>query len=69
MNQLPKILAAIALAIGILLVIWGHDASQSLNSQVENVFNGTPTSRAMYFYIGGVALIVYGLFQLSRPRK
>jgi len=64
-----KIIGLIALAIGILLLVWGHNSAQALNSQVENLFNGTPTNRTMYFYIGGVALIIYGLFQLVRPRK
>ena len=69
MNQLQKIIGAIALAIGILLLVWGHNAAQSFNSQVENIFNGTPTNRAIYFYVGGLALIIYGLFQMLRPRK
>jgi uncharacterized protein YjeT (DUF2065 family) len=69
MNQLQKIIGAIALAIGIMLLVWGHNAAQSLNSQVENIFNGTPTNRAIYFYVGGLALIIYGLFQMLRPRK
>jgi hypothetical protein len=66
---MQKIIGVIALVIGIMLLVWGHNTAESLNSQVKNIFTGTPTDRAMYFYIGGAALLLYGLFQIVWKRK
>jgi hypothetical protein len=66
---MQKIIGVIALVIGIMLLVWGHNTAESLNSQVKNIFTGTPTDRAMYFYIGGAALTLYGLFQIVWKRK
>ena len=64
---MQKIIGVIALVIGIMLLVWGHNIAQSLNSQVKNIFTGSPTDRAMYYYIGGAALTIYGLFQIVWP--
>jgi len=66
---MQRIIGIIALAIGIMLLVWGHNTAQSLDSQVKNIFTGMPTDRAMYFYIGGVALVIYGAFQIPWPWK
>ena len=64
-----KIIGAICLAIGIVLLIWGHNAAESLNSQVKNIFTGTPSDQAKYYYIGGAVLCAAGLVQLFWPSK
>jgi len=64
-----RIIGVICLAIGILLLVWGHNSAQALNSQVKNIFTGTPTDRTMYYYVGGVALSLYGLLQIVWTRK
>jgi len=66
---MQRIIGIIALAIGIMLLVWGHNMAQSLDSQVKNIFTGTPTNRAMYFYIGGIALALYGAVQIIWPWK
>ena len=66
---MQKLIGVIALATGIMLLFWGHNSAQALNSQVENILTGTPTNRTMYFYIGGAALVCYGLFQMVWKRK
>lgn len=66
---MQKIIGVIALVIGIILLVWGHNTAESLNSQVKNIFTGTPADRAMYFYIGGAALTLFGLFQIVWKRK
>ena len=59
-----RAIGAACLVVGILLLVWGHDTANAFNSQVKNIFTGTPTDRAMYFYIGGAALTIFGLFKL-----
>jgi hypothetical protein len=64
-----KIIGIVALCFGIMLLVWGHDSAGAFNSQVKNIFTGTPTDRTMYFYIGGAALVLYGLVQIAWQRK
>ncbi len=47
--------------LGIVLVIFGINASQSLGSDVSRFFTGNPTDRAVWLLIGGGLAIVVGL--------
>jgi hypothetical protein len=64
-----KVIGAICLGTGIILLIWGHNVSQSVNSQMKNLFTGSPTDKVMYFYIGGAVLLAVGIVQLATKRK
>ena len=66
---MQKIIGIIALVIGLMLLVWGHNMANSLGSQVQQLVTGAPTDRAMYFYIGGAALSLYGIFQILWKRK
>jgi hypothetical protein len=64
-----KVTGAICLAAGIVLLLWGHHVSQSVDSQVKNLFTGSPTDKAIYLYLGGVVLLAAGIVQLIVKRK
>ena len=64
-----KLTGLICLAVGIVLLFWGHNVAQAVNSQVKNIFTGSPTDKAMYLYIGGAVLCAVGVFQLVWKRK
>jgi nitrate reductase gamma subunit len=64
-----KLIGLICLAVGIVLLFWGHNVAQAVNSQVKNLFTGEPTDKAMYLYIGGAVLCAVGVFQLVWKRK
>ncbi len=64
-----KSITVLSLVIGVLLLWWGHDIAQSVNSQVKELFTGAPTDRATYYNIGGTALVLFGLFQIFWPSK
>jgi len=64
-----RIIGVISLVIGVLLLVWGHDITQSVDSQVKQLFTGAPTDRATYYYIAGTALGLFGLFQIFWPKK
>jgi hypothetical protein len=64
-----KIIGVISLVIGILLLVWGHDITRSVDSQVKQIFTGAPTDRATYYYIAGAALGLFGLFQIFWPKS
>lgn len=66
---MKKIIGVIALVIGVLLLVWGHDITQSVDSQVKQLFTGAPVDRATYYYIAGTALGLFGLFQIFWPGK
>jgi hypothetical protein len=52
--------------IGVVLLIWGVNASQSFGSEVSKTFTGSPTDRSIYLIIGGIASAVIGLFLTLR---
>ncbi|HEX3890364.1 MAG TPA: DUF3185 family protein [Verrucomicrobiae bacterium] len=66
---MQRIIGIIALVIGIMLLVWARDMANSIGSQVQQIVNGAPTDRVIYFRIGGVALVVYGAFQILWPWK
>jgi uncharacterized membrane protein len=55
-----KIIGVILLVGGAYLLMRGHDISQSINSQVKNLFTGSPTQKATHFYLGGAICCAVG---------
>lgn len=54
--------ASIALVVvGVILVIWGISAAESFSSDVSRFFTGSPTDKAIWLLIGGVAAGIIGL--------
>jgi uncharacterized membrane protein len=66
---MQKITGIVFIAIGVFLLIWGRNIADSIGSQVKQVFTGAPTDRAMYFYIGGIVLVILGIAQMFWPVK
>lgn len=64
-----KPLSLALLAGGILLIILGINASTSFGSDVSRFFTGSPTDKAIWMLVGGVAAAVVGLFGLARGTK
>lgn len=55
-------MAALALlAGGILLTIFGVTAAESVSSDISRLFTGTPTDRATWMLVGGIAMLIAGL--------
>jgi uncharacterized membrane protein len=55
-----KIIGVVLLVIGVYLLVRGHDISQSVNSQVKNLFTGSPTDKSVHFYLGGAICCAVG---------
>ncbi|MDR3456150.1 MAG: DUF3185 family protein [Verrucomicrobiae bacterium] len=66
---MAKVVGVILLVVGVFLLIRGHDMSQAINSQVKNLFTGTPTDKVTYYYIGGAICCGVGLVGLFTPFK
>ena len=50
---------------GIVLMIIGIDATNSFSSEVSKFFTGSPTDKAVWMLIGGLAAAVVGLITLT----
>ncbi len=48
------------LAIGIALIVFGINASESFGSEVKRFFTGTPTDKSMWLLVGGIAATTIG---------
>ena len=60
-----KIISLALLIAGIVLIVWGVNASESFSSEVSKLFTGSPTDKSMWMTIGGVLLACVGLGGLS----
>jgi hypothetical protein len=61
---MKSMIGAALLAVGIVLLVLGIGAAGSVGSQVSETFRGTPSDRAVWFIVGGIACAVGGLFGL-----
>jgi len=61
-----KALGLALVVAGIVLIIFGINASDSLGSDITRFFTGTPTDKSMWLLIGGIAAAVTGLVLSGR---
>lgn len=66
---MQKGIGVICLVIGVLLLVWGHRMSQSIGSQLQNAFTGSPGDQPMHLYIAGTAAGLFGLLLIFWKRK
>ena len=64
-----KPLSLALLAGGILLIIFGVNASNSFGSDISRFFTGSPTDKAIWMLVGGAVAAVVGLVGLMRGSK
>ncbi len=62
-----KAIGVVLLVVGIVLLVQGHNISQSINSQFKQMFTGSPTDKATYYYLGGGVASCLGLFLMFYP--
>lgn len=64
-----KIVSIVLLIGGVVLMIIGINATNSFSSDVSRFFTGSPTDKAIWMLIGGVAAAVIGLIGTLRGTK
>ena len=64
-----KPLSIAILVIGVILLIYGISAGDSVASNIKESVTGTPTDKSLWLIIGGVLGIVVGGFGLLRGGK
>lgn len=46
---------------GVVLIIYGINASESISSDFSRMFTGSPTDKTMWLLIGGIVAVALGL--------
>ena len=64
-----KAISIALLAGGIVLIVIGVNATKSFSSDVSRFFTGSPTDKAVWMLIGGIAAAAFGLFGTMRGAK
>lgn len=59
-----RIIGLVVLAVGVTLLIFGYNASQSVGEQVFEGFTGRFTNQTMWYFFGGIAATVGGAAML-----
>jgi hypothetical protein len=61
---------SIALLVGgVVLMIFGINATNSFSSDVSRFFTGSPTDKAIWMLIGGIVVAIIGLAGMLRSTK
>ena len=69
MFSMFRVIALAMLVAGVVLVILGISASQSLGSDISRFFTGSPTDKAIWMLVVGAVLGVIGLAGVTRGPK
>ena len=64
-----KIISLALLVGGIVLIICGLNASDSIGSSFSRFFTGNPTDKTMWLLIGGIVAAAVGAAGLARGSK
>ncbi len=64
-----KIASLALLAGGVVLIIFGIQATESFSSDVSKFFTGSPTNKAVWMLLGGIVAAVVGLGMSLRSSK
>ncbi|MDX1587827.1 MAG: DUF3185 family protein [Oleiphilaceae bacterium] len=64
-----KTIGLVLLAVGVVLLFFGWQSTQSLGDQIAEAFTGRFTEETMLYLIAGVAGTVAGVFLLIRKGR
>ncbi len=64
-----KAISIAVLGVGILLLILGINAYDSVNSDISRFFTGSPTDKSVWMLVGGVLVTLIGMTGLLRMSK
>jgi hypothetical protein len=66
MNQLTSLASLVG---GVVLIVYGIGASDSIGSSFSRFFTGSPTDKTIWLMIGGGVAVALGLGGLMRGSK
>lgn len=62
-----KAIGVALVVVGIILIVYGFQASDSVSSNVSRAFTGAPTDKTLWFLLGGSATAIIGAVMTFRP--
>jgi drug/metabolite transporter (DMT)-like permease len=57
------------LVVGIVLIVWGANASQSVSSEISRFFTGAATNKSIYLIVGGTVALLAGASMAFTGRR
>jgi hypothetical protein len=66
---MQSVLGLALLVVGVVLIIFGMQASASVGSRLSELFSGTPSDRTIWLLLVGVAAAILGLGLLLAGRR
>ncbi len=57
------------LVVGVILLVLGISSAESFSSDVSKFFTGSPTDKAVWMMVGGVASLIVGAVLMMRSRN
>jgi hypothetical protein len=64
-----KAIGLALLVVGIGLLIYGSQASDSISSSISRFFTGKPTDKTIWFLLGGAAATISGAVLVLTPAR
>jgi len=66
---MSRVIGIAFLVVGVVLILFGMNASASLGSRVSELFTGAPSDRTIWLLLAGVAAAIVGLGMLLAGRR
>lgn len=66
---MKKLISLALLVCGLVLIIYGVNASESVGSAFSRLFTGSPTDKTIWLLVGGVLLAALGAGGLMRGSR
>jgi hypothetical protein len=64
-----RLVGFVLLAVGIVLLVLGYNAAQSVGSQFKQAFSGSMSDKATLLYLGGAVVSAAGAYFAFLSRK
>jgi hypothetical protein len=64
-----KLLSLVLLVGGVVLIIYGINASNSIGSDFSRLFTGSPTDKSIWLLVGGIVAALIGAGGLLRGSR
>jgi hypothetical protein len=64
-----KAIGLALLAVGIALIVYGVDSTNSTASSLSKTFTGSPTNKALWLLLGGIASAICGAVMTFKPSR
>ena len=66
---MQSVIGIALLVVGVVLILFGMQASASLGSRLSELFTGTPSDRTLWLLLAGVVVAILGLGMLLTGRR